>query len=124
MAEKNDVATNDADEGGAPTMDSRTIRLSKPIEGPKGPIREIVLKEPSAELVLKRGFPWKQIGHMAEDGGRVESFEMEFIPSRMADFISHMSGIDQITLGEMRARDMVACFNAVFGMLQGSAPGN
>lgn len=101
-----------------PTIDLRTIKLTRPIEGHKGRITSITLSEPGAELMLKHGVPWRQI---VEPGGALNGgnrFEMEYIPEKMAIYAEAMSGIDSMTLGTMTARDMNTVFLAIVNMLQ------
>lgn len=115
MAEVRKLATAAGDE--VPTITARKIRLSRTIETHGGPIKELTLNEPRADLVLKHGLPYRMIVS-PDETGQPKAFEVEYIPAKMALYLEAMSGIDLISLGNMNASDMARCFEAVLGMLQ------
>ena len=94
------------------------ITLSKPVETHGGTVSVLELKEPSADMVLRHGFPWKNIIYEGSDGQ--QRFELEYIPAKMALYIEEMTGVDRETLGDMSARDMSALFTAIVNLLQPS----
>ena len=91
-----------------------TVKLSKPLETHNGAITELTLTEPDAGLVLTHGLPWTTIVHDKNDE---QSFQIEYIPSKMVLYLEGMSGIDKETLSDMRGSDMVKCFTAILSML-------
>lgn len=104
------------------SLDEMRVKLCRPIEGGKGMIHEIVLKEPKADLLLKHGLPWKQLVSVTEDGE--QKFEMDPIPSKMGYFIQEMSDVPLVVLGSLAARDMATLFTCVVQMLSPALDGD
>ena len=97
-----------------------TIKLKRPIETHQGPVHELTLKDPGAEVVLKHGLPYKQKFGL-DDDRTPTGMEVEFDMAKMAYYVEAMTGIDTVSLGQMSAIDMISCANAIFNLLHETA---
>lgn len=99
--------------------DNTTYQLSRPIVTHTGTIAELPLKYPTAKSYIDYGMPYTQVTEGEADNTRIE---FKFNPKIMFKFISDMSGLDDITLSGIDARDVVGLFWHVVGMLNNKIP--
>jgi hypothetical protein len=92
-----------------------TIKLNNPITTHKGPLTEVTLTEPKARAFVTHGEPFK----IKSDGG--DKFEVDYMNGPMMGFLVEMTGLDEIVLGGMNARDYMALRVAAFNMIVGIA---
>ena len=79
---------------------THTFKLSKPLKTHDGEITELKLKEPKARLFFKYGDPFK----LAPMKDRAD-LEFVFDKEAIMQFISEMTGIDDIVLGDLSTGD-------------------
>lgn len=95
--------------------ETKTVRLSRPLETHQGPVHEILLTEASGALVMQYGLPFTMKQSSSPDG--VTSADIEFKYEVMSKYLVQMTGHDQIILGSMSAMDMMNCMIAVLEMM-------
>lgn len=96
---------------------SKTVPLSRPLQTHKGPLKEIVLNEPTLRAFRQYGEPFKVIS--TKEGQSIEHDNRA-----LAQFAAHMSGHDEIVLDDLPAKDWYAVRAAVVEMLLGVAGEN
>ncbi|PWB89860.1 hypothetical protein C5688_13555 [Methylocystis sp. MitZ-2018] len=93
---------------------SRTVPLSRELQTHKGPIKEIVLNEPTLRTFRQYGEPWKLTSN--KDG-----HSTEFDNAALTGFLVDMSGHDVVVLETMPARDWISVRQAMVELLMGVA---
>jgi hypothetical protein len=88
------------------TTITQTFALSSPLKTHDGEVTEIKLKEPRAGTLVKYNDPFKVKPIKGEDG-ETEHFEFEFFNKPMMQFLTDMTGLDEIILSTMRASDFM-----------------
>lgn len=88
------------------TTITQTVALSNPIKTHDGEVSELKLKEPRAGTLVKYNDPFKVKPIKGEDG-ETEGFEFEFSNKIMMQFLTDMTGIDEIVLSTMSAADFM-----------------
>ena len=88
------------------TTITQTVTLSSPIKTHDGEITELKLKEPRAGTLVKYNDPFKVTPVKGEDG-EIERFEYVFFNKPMMQFLTDMSGLDEIVLSTMSAADFI-----------------
>jgi hypothetical protein len=91
---------------------TKTVPLRKVLETHKGPIKELVLNEPTARPFVKYGEPF--IMRFGKDGTKEVSFDNKAV----IGFLVDMTGHDELVLEGLSARDFTDARNALVGMLQ------
>lgn len=94
------MSTDKTTEQPAAAGTPKTIKLTKPIDGMHGMIREITLREPTFDDYLQCGdvaVPSKN-----PDGALSFSVDRE----ALSLWMQQLSGIDQLTLGDLSMRDV------------------
>lgn len=98
--------------------DPITFTLSTPLTTHSGPIKELNLKYPTARAFMRYGVPYASVIERGEDSVKEE---FRFHAKQMFQFVSDMTGIDDLTLGNVAAQDVMPLFYTVLGMLNGGA---
>jgi hypothetical protein len=88
------------------TTITQTFKLSSPLKTHDGEIAEIKLKEPRAGSLVKYKDPFK-VKPIKDADGETEGFEFEFNNKPMMQFLSDMTGIDDILLSNMSVSDFM-----------------
>jgi hypothetical protein len=88
------------------TANTQTFALSSPLKTHDGEITEIKLKEPRASSLVKYNDPFK-VKPIKDADGETEGFEFEFNNKPMMQFLSDMTGIDDILLSNLTASDFM-----------------
>lgn len=87
-------------------MSINSITLVKPITTHKGVVSELTLNDPTAGLFIRYGSPFTIKGNEADA-------EIVFNDKIFAKFASEMTGVDEIILGTMHAKDWINLRNAI-----------
>ena len=87
------------------------VPLSKPIQSGSGEIKEITLRELTARDLVKMRKPFNKTTIGA--GGEI-TIEADF--ETAMQYLSELSGHDDITLGLLCAADFIACCRAMDGL--------
>jgi hypothetical protein len=85
---------------------TQTFKLSSPLKTHDGEITEIKLKEPRASSMVKYNDPFK-VKPVKDANGETEGFEFEFNNKPMMQFLSDMTGVDDILLSSLSASDFM-----------------
>jgi tail assembly chaperone E/41/14-like protein len=85
---------------------TQTFTLSRPIKTHNGEVTELKLKEPRAGALVKYNDPFK-VKPIKSDDGETEGFEFEFNNKPMMQFLSEMTGLDEIVLSSMPVSDFM-----------------
>ena len=96
------------------TTNETTVKLVKSITTHKGELSEIVLREPTAGAFVKFGQPFK-VRVKGDD------FELDFEDKATMGFLAECSGIDEILLRDLSARDYMKCRTALAHLVLGIA---
>ena len=96
-----------------------TVKLSSPLTTHSGPVTTITLKEPKARSFFEHGEPFKA-KVQTDDAGK-DSIEFEYSHKVLAKFLSDMSGLDDMVLGNVVAGDYYALRNAATHLILGGA---
>lgn len=88
------------------TDNTQTFKLSAPIKAHSGEITELKLKEPRAGVLVKYNDPFEVKAIRGEDG-ETEGFEFKFSNKPMMQFLSEMTGLDDIVLSGMSVSDFM-----------------
>jgi hypothetical protein len=102
-------------------MNSRTISLSAPLKTHDGDKMEITVNEPRAKSFFDHGEPFKT--RVVTDGHK-DRIEIDYNNSILRKFLQDMTGIDDLVLGGLRARDFYALRNAATDLIFGVAGEN
>ena len=78
---------------------------------------QIVPRYPKARTFIRVGVPFTNVVERTEDGATRTS--LNFDAKRMMNFVSDMSGVDDIVLGNMEGEDVMPLFYTLTAMLSG-----
>ena len=90
------------------------FKLSERLTTHKGSITELTLNMPRARLFSRFGMPFTSVREGDVDNPRID---FRFMPRIMFQFISDMSGVEEVTLEAIDARDVLPLFWKVVEML-------
>ncbi|MEH2476192.1 hypothetical protein V1281_002638 [Nitrobacteraceae bacterium AZCC 2161] len=95
---------------------SLTVVLASSIKTHDGEVSSIVLKEPKARSFFDHGEPFKMrvISH-----GDTDRVEFDYDHKVLAKFLRDMTGIDELILGTVAAKDFFSLRNAATNLIMG-----
>ena len=100
--------------------DVETLPLRRPItvHGDDGPteLRVLTLKLPSGRTVLRLGEPFTT--KIESDGVSGSKIEFKVIAPLAAEYLSEMTGVNPILLGQLHPLDVLAAFDLLVRMLR------
>ncbi|MDO8980299.1 MAG: hypothetical protein Q7V17_13805 [Afipia sp.] len=102
-------------------MDSKIITLSAPLKTHSGEVNSITVNEPRAKSFFDHGEPFK--ARVVTDGEN-DRIEIDYNNAVLKRFLSDMTGIDDLILGGMRAKDFFALRSAATDLIFGVAGEN
>ncbi len=88
-------------------MESKSFKLSRPITTHRGELSELILKPASARSFINHGSPYS----VSRDEVVTPDWKATF------GFVSDMTGVDSLILGDLAAEDVLPLFNTLLGML-------
>jgi hypothetical protein len=88
------------------TDNTQSFTLSAPLKTHSGEVIELKLKEPHAGALVKYNDPFK-VKPIKSDDGETQGFEFEFNNKPMMQFLSEMTGVDEILLSNLSASDFM-----------------
>ena len=97
---------------------SLTVSLNTSIRTHDGDTSTITLKEPKAKSFFEHGEPFKMRVIAEGDSDRVE---FDYDHKVLSKFLRDMTGIDELILGSIAARDYFALRNAATNLIIGVA---
>ncbi len=103
-------------------MGGEIVKLSRPIEGHKGPISDIRLREPTAGDWVACGELARTFVLQAPNGE--QKMELQHEPARYMAWMERLSGLDSSVLGRMPMDDMRRVIEALRRLVSPDAPGN
>ena len=88
------------------SYNTETFKLSRPLKTHNGDTHELKLKEPRAGALVKYSDPFK-VKPIKDESGETEGFEFEFYNKPMMQFLSEMTGFDDIVLSGLSTSDFM-----------------
>lgn len=96
---------------------TETFELSQPITTHNGPVQTLTLKEPTARLFTRHGEPFSTKVIWGDDG-KVADVEFVFKDNKkVLQFLADMTGVDDVLLESMPARDFLQVRQLVAKMI-------
>ncbi|MGY3618413.1 hypothetical protein [Bradyrhizobium sp. USDA 10063] len=83
-----------------------TFKLSRPLKTHDGDVIELKLKEPRASALIKYNDPFT-LKPIKDENGEPNGFEFIFHNKSMMQFLSDMTGVDDLLLADMSASDFM-----------------
>ena len=102
-------------------MNSQIVTLSEPLKTHDGDVTAITVNEPRAKSYFDHGEPFKT--RVVTDG-ETDRVEIDYNNVVLKKFLSDMTGVDDLILGKLRARDFFALRNAATNLIFGDAGSN
>ena len=103
-------------------MNSQIVTLSEPLKTHDGDVTTITVNEPRAKSFFDHGEPFKTRVIAVE--GQPDQIEFEYNTAILRKFLMDMTGIDDLILGKVTARDFFALRNATTNLIMGVAGQN
>ena len=104
------------------TDNTETVTLSKPLKTHDGEVTSLKLKEPEARSFFIHGEPFKvRVISDAVNGDRID---FDFNNAVFKNFLTDMTGVDDILLGKLRASDFMTLRSRAAQMIIGVAGTN
>ncbi|MDI4236798.1 hypothetical protein OZ411_28705 [Bradyrhizobium sp. Arg237L] len=100
---------------------SDTFSLSFPLKTHDGDVTELKLKAPRAGALVKYNDPF-QLKPIKNENGEQEGFEFVFNNKAMMQFLSDMTGIDDLLLADMSASDFMRLRGVAANMILTAVP--
>ena len=85
-------------------MTTETFKLSQPLKTHNGDVIELTLKAPRARAFVAYNDPF-QLKPRTNGAGETEGLEFVFNNKAMMQFLSDMTGLDDLILGDMSGGD-------------------